>query len=197
VDAVSRLIFEKADVIPMVAETFRALGFEGATLAQITERTGLGKGSLYHFFPGGKEEMASVVLKDVDSWFSANVFHPLEHDKPRQGIATMWAAVDQYFHSGQRICLVGAFALDETRDRFGELIQNYFTRWIAALQSALVRDGFPDDVATPLAEDVVVGIQGALVLARATGDYAVFGRTLARLKLTTQRDTRPRKHHGG
>jgi hypothetical protein len=29
----------------------------------------LGKGSLYHFFPGGKEDMAKAVLDEVAVWF--------------------------------------------------------------------------------------------------------------------------------
>ena len=52
-------------MIPVVAEVFRAHGYEGATLSVITEATGLGKGSLYHFFPGGKEELAAAVLADL------------------------------------------------------------------------------------------------------------------------------------
>jgi AcrR family transcriptional regulator len=62
-----RTLYERADVVPLLAEIFRELGFEGATLSRITERTGIGKGSLYHFFPGGKEEMAAAVLAEVDT----------------------------------------------------------------------------------------------------------------------------------
>ncbi|MDU6377660.1 MAG: helix-turn-helix domain-containing protein, partial [Bradyrhizobium sp.] len=51
-----RTLHERADVIPLIAEVFREFGFEGTSLSRITEKTALGKGSLYHFFPGGKEE---------------------------------------------------------------------------------------------------------------------------------------------
>jgi AcrR family transcriptional regulator len=183
----ARTVFEKADVIPLVAEIFRELGYEGASLSRITERTGLGKGSLYHFFPGGKEEMAAAVLADVDAWFVVNVFEPLERNDPTPAISQMWRAVEDYFRSGRRVCLVGAFALDETRDRFGQSIQRYFVRWIEALRGALIRSGKGDDAAACLAEEVVIGIQGALVLARATGDNAIFSRTLVRLKMTLER----------
>src|SRR3974390_1344114 len=107
----SRSIFEKADAIPLVAGVFRALGYEGSVLSRITERTGLGKGSLYHFFPGGKEDMATHILAHIDAWFVENVFRPLESDEPRAAIVHMWRAVDEYFRSGRRICIVGAFAL--------------------------------------------------------------------------------------
>jgi len=101
--------------------------------------------------------------------------------EPKAGIEQMATAVDEYFRSGGRICLVGAFALDETRDRFADPIRAYFVRWIEALSGALVRAGRSSSTARTLAEDYVVGVQGALVLARATGDVAVFARSTQRL----------------
>lgn len=177
-----RTLNERPDVVPLVAEVFREFGYEGASLSRITEKTGLGKGSLYHFFPGGKEDMAKAVLDDVDAWFERHVFDPLRHDAPDVGIARMWDAVDSYFRSGGRICLVGAFALDGTRDRFADAISGYFGRWIASLRHALVRQGWDPADAGQSAEEVVLGIQGALVLARATEDKSLFVRTMARLR---------------
>jgi TetR/AcrR family transcriptional regulator, lmrAB and yxaGH operons repressor len=177
-----RTLNERSDVISLIAEVFREFGYEGTSLSRITDKTGLGKGSLYHFFPGGKEEMAHSVLGDVDAWFERHVFQPLRDDAPDVAVAGMWQAVESYFCSGRRICLVGAFALDETRDRFSDAIAGYFQRWIAALRDALVRQGRSRADAKAFAEDAVLGIQGALVLARATDDEAVFVRALARLK---------------
>lgn len=184
-----RTLNERADVIPLIAEVFREFGFEGTSLSRITEKTGLGKGSLYHFFPGGKEEMARAVLAHVDAWFEREIFAPLRDDPPEQSIVRMWRGVDDYFRSGRRVCLVGAFALDETRDRFAAAIASYFTRWIEGLRDALLREGWSEARAADRAEEVVLGIQGALVLARATNDEAVFGRALARFQRRLQQPT--------
>ena len=93
-----RVVKERSDVVPALAEVFREHGFEGASLSIIEERTGVGKGSLYHFFPGGKEEMATTVLAEIDEWFNANVFRPLkEQTDPHQAIEDMLRAVDAYF----------------------------------------------------------------------------------------------------
>ncbi|WFU01544.1 TetR/AcrR family transcriptional regulator [Rhizobium sp. CB3171] len=176
----TRTIFEKSDAIILVAEVFRELGYEGASMSNITARTKLSKGSLYHFFPGGKEEMAAEIMANIDAWFVNEMFKPLEEDEPHAAIARMWETTDTYFRSGRRICLIGAFALDETRDRFAAAIQAYFNRWIEALAGALTRAGLKTTEANALAEEAVVGIQGALILARALGDDAIFGRTLRR-----------------
>lgn len=176
-----KTVHERADVVPLLAEIFRELGYEGTTLSRITERTGLGKGSLYHFFPGGKGEMAAAVLAEIDAWFEAEIYAPLRGGEPESAIAAMWTNVDRYFRSGRRICLVGAFALDETRERFATVIRGYFVRWIEALAGALMRAGMAEGEARAAAEEAVAGIQGALVLSRALGDEAAFRRGLERL----------------
>lgn len=173
----------RAELLPVLGEVFREHGFEGASLALIQERTGLGKGSLYLLFPGGKEEMAQAVLAQIDGWFEDNVYRPLrESPDPARAIAAMFAATDAYFRSGRRVCLVGVFALGEVRDRFGQRIDGYFAAWRDALAAALVRTGRDEADALDRAEEIVSGIQGGLVTARAFSDPAVFGRTLSRLE---------------
>jgi len=176
----ARRISERADLLPVLGELFREYGFDAASLALIGARTGLGKGSLYHFFPGGKEEMAKAVLDEIDAWFEGEVFAPLREqaDAPA-AIALMFSNVDAYFRSGRRVCLVGALALAESRTRFAEQIKGYFAAWQAALAGALIRAGRSEAEATALAEEILALIQGALVLARALDEAAVFARLLA------------------
>ncbi|WP_448953748.1 TetR/AcrR family transcriptional regulator [Labrys neptuniae] len=174
---------ERADILPALTEVFRSHGYEGASLALIGQHTGLGKGSLYNFFPGGKDEMAAAVLDHIDDWFRAHVFELLRtSDDPASAIAAMFEATDRYFHSGGRVCIVGVFALSDVRDRFAERINLYFAQWRDALADALQRLGLAADTARDRAEDIVAGIQGALVTARAFGDPSLFARQLARLK---------------
>lgn len=177
------MVAERADVLPVLGEVFREHGFEGASLSIIGERTGLGKGSLYHFFPGGKEEMAASVLAEIDGWFETRIFRPLRTEKDAaRAVATMIKAVEDYFRSGQRVCLVGALALNDSRDLFARQIRSYFARWNDALAAALMRAGHPRREAKALAEETLAAIQGSLVLARAMRDPTLFTRALARVK---------------
>ncbi len=179
----TRTASERADALPMLAEVFREYGFEGASLSVISERTGLGKGSLYHFFPGGKDEMAAAVLEQIDGWFETNLFRPLRTEPDAAAaIRGMFRTADEYFRSGGRVCLVGAFAVDRTRDRFAARINAYFTAWRDALAEALRRAGKDKATAKDQAEEIVAGIQGALIAGRALDDSGVFKRTLARLE---------------
>ena len=179
----ARTMVERGDVIPLLAEVFRTYGFEGASLARITEGTKLGKGSIYNFFPGGKDEMADAVLAEIDGWFREQVFQPLRGaDDAALGIAQMFEAVGRYFLSGRKVCLVGVFALGFERDRFAVKVQGYFAEWVDALAAALARTGRDTAGALALAEDAVGGIQGALVLARAADEPQLFMRALERLQ---------------
>jgi AcrR family transcriptional regulator len=176
-------VSERVAVVPLLAETFRECGFEGASLSVISQRTGLGKGSLYNFFPGGKEEMGAAVLAQIDAWFETEVFAPLRAaSEPRTTIGAMCRAVDDYFRSGQRVCLVGAFALDNVRERFPAQVRDYFAAWRDALAETLERGGLTAVAAQDAAEDALVQIQGALVLSRALDDPATFARSLARME---------------
>src|SRR5258708_12905485 len=109
-------------------------------MAMIANATVLGKGSLYNFFQGGKEQRAMEVLASIDQWFVDNIYKPLRTSTdPAKGIADMFAAVDDYFRSGQRVCLVGAVALGTSRDLFDDKVKTYFAGWIDALAAPLRR----------------------------------------------------------
>jgi AcrR family transcriptional regulator len=178
----ARTITERGDVVPALAEAFRSHGYEGASLGRIAEATRLGKGSLYHFFPGGKEEMAAAVLAEVDGWFREQVYRPLrEQADGRAAVALMLERTAGYFQSGRRACLFGQFALGGERERFGAPVKRYFADWIGALAAALERAGKAPDAAAALAEKAVADIQGALVLARALDEPGAFVRALARI----------------
>jgi len=178
----ARLVSERRDAVMALAEVFRSHGFEGTTLSVITAKTKLGKGSLYHFFPGGKDEMAQAVLDEIGGWFEAKVFSHLREDNdPDAAIDRMFEDVDAYFRSGRRVCLVGAFALGQECDRFESRVRGYFETWVRDLESCLRRSGRDED-AHALSEEIVGGIQGALILARSLNQPEVFERTMVRLK---------------
>jgi len=162
-----------------MGEVFREHGYEGATLTRMTQATGLGKGSLYHLFPGGKEEIAGLVLEEIAGWFEAALFGPLREEG---AIERMFAEVARYFRSGGRVCLVGVFALGDTRDRFAVAIRAFFRSWVESLADALAGRGWGSGDAVLAAGRGVGELQGALVLARALGDEGVFLRRVAQVE---------------
>jgi len=178
----ARSIAERKDLLPALTELFRAEGFEGVSLSSIEAASGLARGSLYHFFPGGKAEMATAVLADVEAWFHEHVIAPLENEPAERGIATMADAVETCFAGGRKGCVFAIFALAGKSQRFSEHLKRFFSTWQEALAGALLRAG-QSPVAAQAAAEVLIGdLYGALVLSRAMDDPAPFGRALARLR---------------
>lgn len=180
------MVAQRADILPILGEIFRDHGYDGAALAEISARTGLGRSSLYHFFPGGKEEMAQAVLTEIDDWFDRHIFRPLHGGQDADAaIEAMFRDVESYFRSGRRVCLVGLLALSDSRDRFGIAIAQYFRRWTDALADALRRAG--QDEAQAMAEDIMAAIQGGLVMARALNEPEFFCRVIGRCRSIRKR----------
>ncbi len=50
-------------LIRVALEQFQARGYSGAGLADLLQRAGAAKGSFYHHFPGGKEELAVAAVQ--------------------------------------------------------------------------------------------------------------------------------------
>ena len=98
-----------------IADVFRAYGYEGASLNHIAKATGLKRASLYHRFPGGKEEMATAVLQRTARQFDSYILAPLsESITLSQRITRMAERLDEFFHGGRRSCLLDTLSF-ETR----------------------------------------------------------------------------------
>ncbi|OZS41295.1 TetR family transcriptional regulator, partial [Photobacterium sanguinicancri] len=86
----ARTVLDRSDAVLALAGVFRKRGFEGGSLSVIQQETGIGRGSLYHFFPDGKTDMARAVLDQVNDWFEEKIFEPLRTaTDPHQAIADM------------------------------------------------------------------------------------------------------------
>ena len=73
-----------------LTQVFQTYGYDGATLSRISDATGLQRASLYHRFPGGKEEMAKFVLAKADEVFAHQLLAPLgEPGEPKERIREM------------------------------------------------------------------------------------------------------------
>lgn len=181
-----RTFKERPDVIPALAEVFRQYGYNGASLAEISKATGLGKGSLYNFFPGGKAEMLEAVLEEIQDWFQTTIFSRLaDANAPLTALDQMFVDVRAYFCSGGRVCLVGALATVDLDDRFAKQVGIYFRDWVAALAKFLERHGAIAPQA--MAETVVADIQGAIILSRALNDRGVFNRRIDEISGTIKK----------
>jgi len=174
---------EDEEVMDRMTEVFRSVGYEGATLSLLSEATGLQRASLYHRFPKGKQGMAEAVLLRVGDAFVRQILAPLTGPgTPQARLEKMARALDVFYARGQASCLLDTLSLGGDRAVFQSQIKALFSGWIESFAGLVVEaTGCSKGKARKRAEDAVAGIQGALVLARATGNTQPFRRILRTL----------------
>ncbi len=175
-------LMSKDEVLARLLATFRADGYDGASLAQLSQRTGLGKSSLYHYFPGGKAEMATAVLGHLEHVIGEAFTAALGARTPEAKLARLLDAVDAFYASGKSACLLERLAASVDRARFKKPLARAFEGFISAFVEIGRAAGLRENVARARAENAVVRVEGALVVAAGTGDTAVFTRALADIK---------------
>lgn len=176
----------KDEILRVLLDRFRSSGFDGASLAELSTATGLGKSSLYHHFPAGKTDMARQVLGYLERQLRTALFEPLAADlSPQDKLGRMLAAVWTFYEGGRRACLLERLAASIDRQAFHRPLARVFSRWISAVEGLCREVGLPPRVARERAEALVTSIEGALVVAAGLGEPAVFDRTLRRLARST------------
>ncbi|HUL71703.1 MAG TPA: TetR/AcrR family transcriptional regulator [Vicinamibacterales bacterium] len=176
-------LLTRNEMLDRLMALFRAKGFDGASLADISDSTGLGKSSLYHHFPGGKEEIATEVLAHLERGLEAAMFAPMRSDEPpARKFDRMLEAIDRFYEGGRRACLLERLSASVDANRFKRPLGRAFRAWIDAVEALGVEAGVPRALARARAEDLVVRVEGALVVSSGTGDTRVFARTIRDLR---------------
>lgn len=173
------------DVLAHLLATFRRDGYDGASLAELSKVTGLGKSSLYHHFPNGKEEMAKEVLAFLDRQLEQNLYSPLHSAaSPARKLDAMLGAIDTFYDGGKTACLLERLCASAQHSQFRKPVTKAFTTWIAAIEALAREAGVKAGVARARAEDAVVRIEGALIVSAGTGDTGPFRRALDGIRAT-------------
>ncbi len=171
------------EVLDRLLETFRARGYDGASLADLSAATGLGRSSLYHHFPGGKEEMAQEVLARMGRDLERDLMAPLRAPgAPAARLDAMIAVLDRFYDSGRKACLLERLCASVDRARFNRSLAATFMNWTEAIVTLCTDAGLAPAEARARAEGAVITVEGALVLAAGLGDPGVYTRALERVR---------------
>lgn len=172
---------EEGELIDRLVSVFREKGFDGTAIGDLSAATGLQRASLYHRFPDGKEEMAEAVLSKVGTRFLW-ILGPMKDDADvAAGITETARRLGDFYGSGALSCVLDTMMLAGAPSRIRDHGRLLATTWIDAMVDASRRAGRPPQEAARAANDAFVRIEGALVLARVTGDTAAFTEAVAQL----------------
>jgi len=163
-------------------DLFRTYGFEGVSLKRLADATGLEKASLYYRYPGGKDEIAMAIAKDVVAWFQANVFEPLTGKGPtRKRVSFITERLREFYSGGSKACLMDVLSIPGGSEELKLALRGAMQAWVSAFAQVAKESGLGGAVARSRAEEAILRIEGSLVLARVLGDTTGFERVLKSL----------------
>jgi AcrR family transcriptional regulator len=169
------------ELFARLTEVFRRKGYDGASYADLTEATGLVKASLYHRFPGGKEEMVDAILSEVDRQFAEYALAPaLQEGDPKERARRMARRLREFYDSGRSCCLLDTLSLAESRGTLAHARKS-MEFWVESFARVGRDAGLSAGVARKRAEEAVAAIEGGLVVARVLKNRRPLLRVLAGL----------------
>jgi AcrR family transcriptional regulator len=173
---------EDEKLLAQLTRVFQEYGYEGASLSRISEATGLERSSLYHRFPRGKDQMAEAVLEHVAGIFAGELLAPLQGGGPLAArIRESGRRLQAFYEDGSVACVLDTLSLRAGSRALHEAVGRAYAGWCSAFAAAAREAGCPPANARRRAEEAIMNIHGALVLARATGDKSPFRRAIAAL----------------
>jgi len=178
------------EIIDRLFNVFRDRGFDGASLADLSRATGLGKSSLYHYFPQGKEQMAEAVLGRAEALIDRAILGVAQGPEPlKLRLRKIVATLEQIYAGGRTPCVLGQLATSGIGTVARHSLRQSFEHWIDGIAKLAAEAGMPPARSRNFGEDWVARLQGALILQAATANTEPFKRALkALLDLTKQAD---------
>jgi AcrR family transcriptional regulator len=162
----------KERLVHSSAELFRRQGYNATGLKQILAAANAPFGSLYHFFPGGKEQLGAETIRTSGALYG-ELFASIVAQAP-----DVLTAVGDFFDGAARTlietdyadaCPIATVALEvaSTNEPLREATADVFDSWIAGASAYFHAVGIPREIARELALSMLCLLEGAFVFCRA------------------------------
>ncbi len=171
---------EKADtrsrILQAALRLFRKHGYHGVGINDILALAEAPKGSMYHHFPGGKEEIGVAVIGEITNGLLA-LFAASRARKAESLIAQVGEQLAVVMQkTNNEICaLFSAFVSEQkTSPLLGQAVADSYQKMIAILSERLHTDGWPKRQCADKALTVIALLEGGALLSHAQRDQIAF-----------------------
>lgn len=162
----------RASMVRGAASLIRTRGVNGTSFSDVLAESGAPRGSIYHHFPNGKEQLA----EDAIRWTSDRLLAHQRSCAATTALGVLECFIDMWRQvvlasGGAAGCVVAGVAIDTAADepRLIEVVRATFRSWVALLADQLEAVDVPSARAAPIAMATIAGMEGALILCRAEG----------------------------
>jgi AcrR family transcriptional regulator len=178
-DGTTRVLVPRERMVRSAAQLIRRKGVSGTGMREIVTEADAPRGSLQHYFPGGKEELVSDALLWMGGVAARRTERSVSQIEPRTPSALLASIVDGWrtdltieeFSAG---CPLVAAAADTaaTSEYLRGVLQRAFDGWLKPLSQGLIDLGVPPERSDGLAVVIVSALEGAIILARVRRDLS-------------------------
>jgi TetR/AcrR family transcriptional regulator, lmrAB and yxaGH operons repressor len=165
----------RQQMIERTAVLLAKKGLQGTSFSEVLEASGAPRGSLYHHFPGGKDELvlAAVRLAGDQALAALDRVSGQSAGDVARTFAALWRVVLSMsgFAAG---CAVVAVTVATDSPALLESAAEVFRDWRSRLGALLAQGGVPEDRAPALAAGLISGFEGAVILSRAERSFEPF-----------------------
>src|SRR5437588_8470397 len=162
-------------IIETSAELFRRQGYSATGVKQIVTAAQAPFGSLYHFFPGGKEELGAAAVRRSGLLYEQLI--PAVSDPAPDivtGVRTFFALAGEHLRETgyEDACPIATVALEvsSASETMREACADVFESWIVEGTRLHADGGIDQPTARELTIALIAALEGAFVLARALRD---------------------------
>jgi TetR/AcrR family transcriptional repressor of lmrAB and yxaGH operons len=161
----------REQIIETTSQLLEQQGYYATGLNQIVHESGAPKGSLYYYFPEGKEELTAEAIERSARTFTGIIESELtRYEDPAEALYRfMLGMAAQVQASGCRSgAPIAAVALETAgrSERLTAACQDAYGRYQAAFAARFVAGGFSTERAGQLATLIVAAIEGGIILSR-------------------------------
>jgi AcrR family transcriptional regulator len=179
----------KERILDSTAELFRRQGYTGTGMKQIAAEASAPFGSVYHFFPGGKEELGAEVIRTSGRLYM-RLFTGIVGENPDaiEAVGAFFSGAAETLRETDYAdaCPIATVALEvaSTNETLRLATADVFDEWIAGATEYYVFAGIPRARARELALSMLSLMEGAFIFCRAlrsTEPMAIAGDTAVAL----------------
>ncbi len=180
-------------ILDAAARLIHLQGYHCTSLDDVLRESGVGKGNFYYYFKS-KEELGYAIIDRVTRGFLAATLEPAFADPTADPVGQVHEFLDRVVEiQRERNCAGGcplgnlASELSEVHEGFRQRLCEIFVEWRRGLTAAVRRgaaEGRLSNACDPaaLAEFLVAGLEGAILLGKVSKDVSVLERCVAELK---------------
>jgi TetR/AcrR family transcriptional regulator, transcriptional repressor for nem operon len=180
-------------ILNAAARLMHVQGYQSTSLDDVLRESGVGKGNFYYYFKS-KEDLGYAIIDRITQGFVERSLGPAFADAEADPVEQIHAFLDRVLEA-QRLrkcvggCVMGNLAseLSDVHEGFRQRLAGIFDVWRTHLAEAVSRGQErgrlrADVDASGVAQFLVAGLEGSILLSKVTKDITIMERCVEELK---------------